>query len=84
MIIEVIPGVNWDTEAATQSEEAISWIQEEVRPNLGEQSLDQFKRPDERVYENETVIVTEKQVYISENGDWARKGVKYFVTLKSE
>lgn len=84
MKIEVKEGVFWDTEAATQSEEAISWIQEEVRPNLGAQTFDQFKRPDERVYENETVIVTEKQVYISENGDWARKGVKYFVTLKSE
>ena len=84
MKIEVKEGVYWDTEAAIQSEEAMNWIQEEVRPNFGAQSLDQFKRPDERVYENETVMVTEKQVYISENGDWARKGVKYFVTLKSE
>lgn len=84
MMIEVAPGVNWDTEAATQSEEAINWIQEEVRPNLGAQTFDQFKRPDERVYENDTVIVTEKQAYISKNGDWARKGVTYFVTLKSE
>ena len=84
MIIEVAPGINWDTETQQQSEAAINWIQEEVRPNLNNQTFDPFKRPDERVYENDTVIVTEKQVYISETGDWARKGVKYFVTLKSE
>lgn len=84
MIIEVIPGVNWDTEAATQSEAAMNWIQETVRPNLGNQTFDQFKRPDERTWESDAVVVTEKQVYISETGDWARKGVKYFVTLKSE
>jgi len=84
MIIEVIPGVNWDTEAEQQSEDAINWIQEEVRPNLGTQTFDQFHRPDERVYENDTIVITEKQLYISETGDWARKGVEYFVTLKSE
>ena len=82
MKIEVKEGVFWDTEAAAQSEEAMNWIQEEVRQNLGEETLDEFNRPYERVYENDTVIVTEKQVYISPSHSWARKGVKYIVNLK--
>jgi len=82
MKIEVKEGVFWDTEAAAQTEEAMNWIQEVVRPNLGDETLDEFNRPDERVYENDTVIVTEKQVYISPSHSWARKGVKYIVSLK--
>jgi len=83
MIIEVKQGVNWDTELAIQSEAAMQWIQEDVRPNFGEPIMDDFSRPYTRTYENETVIVTEKQLYITETSDWARKGVEYNVTIKS-
>lgn len=82
MKIEVKEGIFWDTEAPTQTEEAMNWIQEVVRPNLGDETLDEFNRPYQRVYENDTVIVTEKQVYISPSHSWARKGVKYIVNLK--
>ena len=82
MLIEVKEGVFWDTENAAQSEEAITWLQEDVRPNLSQPQLDAFQRPHLRVYENETLTVTEEQLYINENYDWARKGVKYVVTLK--
>lgn len=82
-MIEVIPGVFWDTETIQQSEAARDWIQETVRPNLSEPTLDKLNRPDERTYENENVIVVEKQLYINDS-NWARKGVKYTVTQKSE
>ncbi len=81
MMIEVIPGVFWDTETIQQSEAARNWIQETVRPNLSEPTLDSINRPDERTYENENVIVVEKQLYINDH-NWARKGVKYIVTQK--
>ena len=83
MTIEVTPGVFWDTETQQQSEDATVWINETVRPNLSEQTYDKYNRPDERYYENDTVIVTQKQVYINANFDWARKGIQYFVTSKS-
>lgn len=84
MTIEVTPGVFWDTETQQQSQDAIDWINETVRPNLSEPTLDKYNRPDERYYENDTVIVTQKQVYIKEGHDWARKGVQYFVESKSD
>jgi len=81
MMIEVIPGVFWDTETVQQSDAARDWIQETVRPNLSEPTLDSIKRPDERTYENENVVVVEKQLYINDH-NWARKGVNYTVTQK--
>ena len=80
MIIEVKEGVFWDTEATIQSEEAIRWLQEDVRPNLSAPTIDEFQRPYERMYSNETVTVIERQLYINQNYDWARKGVQYIVT----
>jgi hypothetical protein len=79
MIIEVQDGVFWDTTAHQQSEEAIRWLQEEVKPNLGPYTLDMFERPCEAVYVNNYVSVTEKQIYINNSYDWARKGVIYNV-----
>jgi len=84
MQIEVIPGVFWDTEKTQQSPEAIEWLQTEVRPNLGDPIFDAHKRPHERTYENENLTVTERQIYIDESPDWARKGVKYIVTIKEQ
>lgn len=82
MQIEVIPGVFWDTEKTQQSEAAIEWLQTEVRPNLSIPSLDEFKRPYERNYENDKVILIERQMYLHENSDWARRGVEIIVTEK--
>lgn len=84
MIIEVKTGVFWDTETTIQSEEAIQWLQEDVRPNLSAPTMDEFQRPYERTFFNETVTVIERQVYINQNYDWGRKGVQYIVTLNSE
>ena len=84
MKIEVKQDVFWDTETKIQSEEAITWMQEEVRPNLSLPTLDAHQRPNERTFENTTVKVIEKQIYIAESNDWARKGVEYLVTLKTE
>ena len=80
MIIEVKTGVFWDTEATTQSEEAIAWLQGDIRPNLSAPTMDEFQRPYERTFSNETVTVIERQIYINHNHDWARKGVQYVVT----
>ena len=81
MIIQVTPDVFWDTEATEQTEAAIEWLQTEVRPNLSEPTIDAFNRPLERTFSNDVVTVTEKQLYITESYDWARRGVKY--TVKS-
>ncbi len=84
MKIEVREGVFWDTTKIAQSEEAIEWLQEDVRPNLGEPEFDEFKRPFRRTFENDTLIVIEEQEYIHQSSEWARRGVSYKVTLKSE
>lgn len=82
MQIEVIPGVYWDTEKTQQSEAAIEWLQNEVRPNLGPAELDEYKRPYKRTYENENVTVVQRQLYLHENSEWARRGVEITVTEK--
>lgn len=84
MKIEVKEGVFWDTTKIVQSEEAIQWLQEDVRPNFDEPEYDEFKRPFRRTFENDTLIVVEEQEYIHQSSEWARKGVNYLVTLKSE
>lgn len=84
MIIEVKEGVFWDTETTLQSEEAIAWLQEDVRPNFSAPVMDAYQRPAVRTFENETVTVTENQIYIAENYDWARKGVEYTIKLKED
>jgi len=76
MIIQVTPDVYWDTEATEQTEAAIEWLQTEVRPNLSEPSIDAFNRPLERNFSIEVVTVTERQLYITEGYDWARRGVQ--------
>lgn len=81
-MIEVTDGVYWNPDTIEQSEEAMQWLNEEVRSNLGEATKDRFLRNDERTYENERVVVVEKQLYINENTDWARRGVQYTVTSK--
>ena len=81
-MIEVKQGIFWNPEATTQSEEAMQWLMEEVKPNLGQPVIDGFGRPDTRTFENDAVVVVEKQLYINENTDWARKGVQYIVTSK--
>lgn len=82
MQIEVITGVFWDTETIQQSEAAIEWLQNEVRPNLSAPTLDKYKRPYERTYENDNVNLVERQIYLHENSDWARRGVEIIVTEK--
>lgn len=82
MKIEVTPGIYWDSEAESQSEEAIEWLQETVRPGLSDATLDNHQRPDERTWENDTIKVVEQQLYITDSPSWARRGVAYTVTLK--
>lgn len=82
MQIEVTTGVFWDTETAEQSEETLTWLQETVRPNLSVATLDNYRRPFERTWENETVTVVERQIYISDSSSWGRKGVEYIITQK--
>lgn len=84
MKIEVKEGVFWETESKEQSEEAIQWLQEEVRPNLGEPEFDEFKRPYKRAFENEALTVVEEQDYIHQSYEWARKGVIYTIELKED
>ena len=84
MKIEVKEGVFWETVSKEQSEEAIQWLQEEVRPNLGEPEFDEFKRPYKRTFENDTLIVVEEQEYIHQSSEWARREMNYIVTLKTE
>ena len=81
-MIEVTAGVYWNPDSIEQSEEAMQWLCEEVRPNLSEPTKDRFQRNDERTYENDRIVVVEKQLYINENTDWARRGVQYTVTEK--
>lgn len=83
MKIEVKEGVFWDNESVSQSQEAMEWLQEEVRPNLIEFEVDEFKRPSKRKFENEKLEVIEQQNYIEESTSWARRGVSYSVNLKN-
>lgn len=83
MKIEVTPGIYWDSEAESQSEEAIEWLQSVVRPNLSETTLDAFNRPFERTYSNDVVTVIERQIYINECYEWARSGVHFTVTTNT-
>lgn len=79
MRIKIKKDVEWDTEADTQSEAATAWLADTVRTNISAHTADMFGRPHERTYTDGKVIVTETQLYISNNGSWARNGVKYTV-----
>ena len=81
MMIEVTPGVFWDTETIQQSEAARVWLNETVRPNLSAPTRDQMGRPVERTYDTDTAIIKERQVYINDK-NWARDHVEYIVTAK--
>lgn len=80
MQIEVTAGLFWDTESTVQTEEAMEWLSNEVRPNLSEATRDKYGRPDERSWNNNIIKVVEKQEYIRDNGDLARRKVNYTVT----
>ena len=82
MIIEVNKGVFWDTESKAQSQEATEWYQNDVRPNLSSPLRDEFSRPYLRLYENHLISLEERQVYISQSHDWARKGIEITISKK--
>ena len=78
MQIEVTNGVFWDTATPAQSESAMTWLTDTVRPNLSESTRDAHGRPVSRTWTDGTVTVTETQCYIN-NHTWARSGVTYVV-----
>ena len=82
MIIEVNKGVFWDTESKAQSQGATEWYQNEVRPNLSSPLRDEFGRPYLRLSENHLISLEERQVYIRQSPDWARKGVEITISKK--
>lgn len=83
MQLEVSPGIIWDTDTSSQSEAAMAWLTDTVRPNLGEPTRDQHGRPISRSWTDGVFTVIETPCYINDH-TWARSGVTYMVAKNTE
>lgn len=94
MKIKLTTGVYWDTASNEQSEEARTWIRENVINSLGMSSadegmiapeLDAHKRPARWTKDFDTFIVTVEREYVEPDGfSWALKVDHINVTSKTE
>ena len=94
MKINVMEGVQWDTETQVQSSEAMDWLRSEVFPRMGvkvgefdktEPTFDAHGRPVEWVIDMVTCIVTILREYVKPNSSsWAMKKDIITVTTKNE
>ena len=94
MKIKLTEGVYWDTTSNEQSEEARSWIRENVINCLGMSpdeigmippELDRYHRPARWTAEFDTFNVTVEREYVEPQGiSWAMKTDHISVTSKEE
>lgn len=94
MKINVMQGVVWETEATVQSEEAMSWLRNDVLTRMGteigefdktEPESDSNHRPIRWVIDMTVCIVTIVREYVKPNSSsWAMKKDTITVTPKTE